>query len=243
MPFFTYFGGKWRVARQYPEPLYGHIIEPFAGAAGYALRHYTHEVTLVEKDPVLVDLWRYLIAATPKEIRTLPLIGKTQSVDALDICPAARSLIGFWLNKGNTHPCKTPSSWMRQEIRPKSFWGPEIRERVAQQVSQISHWQIIEGDFFTAPDCAATWFIDPPYQNAGKHYRFPAAGIDYTFLSAWCRRRGGQVLVCENDGAAWLPFYPFADIKSTPGRHRTGRSKEVIWTNVGPSTAPRSAAG
>ncbi len=33
MPFFTYFGGKWRGAKHYPEPKHSHIIEPFAGSA------------------------------------------------------------------------------------------------------------------------------------------------------------------------------------------------------------------
>jgi hypothetical protein len=35
-PFFNYYGGKWRVARRYAPPEHDLIIEPFAGAAGYA---------------------------------------------------------------------------------------------------------------------------------------------------------------------------------------------------------------
>jgi hypothetical protein len=36
-PTFSYYGSKWLVARHYPPPLDGApIIEPFAGAAGYA---------------------------------------------------------------------------------------------------------------------------------------------------------------------------------------------------------------
>ena len=36
-PLFCYFGSKYRAAPHYPKPLYPHIIEPFAGAAGYSL--------------------------------------------------------------------------------------------------------------------------------------------------------------------------------------------------------------
>ena len=51
--------------------------------------------------------------------------------------------------------------------------------------------------------------------------RYPAA------LSEWCRSRRGQVMVCENEGARWLPFRPFRSIQSTSN----GVSREVIWTN------------
>lgn len=48
----------------------------------------------------------------------------------------------------------------------------------------------------------------------------------------WCQSRRGQTLVCENDGATWLPFQPFHDALATPGSRRPGKvSKEVIWTN------------
>lgn len=36
--------------------------------------------------------------------------------------------------------------------------------------------------------------------------------------------RAGEVIVCENRGATWLPFSPVASIKST-----RGFSDEVIW--------------
>ena len=38
-PFFSYFGGKWRTAKHYPGPSRDLIIEPFAGSAGYSVRH------------------------------------------------------------------------------------------------------------------------------------------------------------------------------------------------------------
>ena len=80
------------------------------------------------------------------------------------------------------------------------------------------------------PECPvigpATWFIDPPYQNAGKHYRFGSSQLDYPALAAWCQTREGQVIVCEQGGATWLPFQVLSDVKTT----RAGqRSIEVIY--------------
>lgn len=230
-PFFTFYGGKWRAAPRYPAPKYDRIIEPFAGAAGYSVRHYKRQVILVEKDPVIAALWRYLIAAKPKDILDLPLLRDGQSVDDLDVCGEAKSLIGFWLNKGSASPCKTPSAWMREGLRPKSFWGPEIRERISEQVALISHWSCVEGDYTSAPAIEATWFIDPPYYNAGKRYRHSSTSIDFTRLAEWCRSRAGQVMVCENEGASWLPFQPFMTIKSTEGKHGKSKSREALWPN------------
>ena len=228
-PFFTFYGGKWRAAPRYPAPSHGTIIEPFAGSAGYALRHFDKQVILVEKDPVVAALWRYLINATKGEIEALPLIRMDQTVDDLPVCDDAKILIGFWLNKGTASPCKRPGAWMREGLRPKSFWGPEIRKRIAEQVEGISHWKIVEGDYTDAPDVSATWFIDPPYENSGKLYRHSSRNIDYDALAAWCRDRTGQVMVCENDGATWLPFSPFLKTKSTEGKHGKSKSNESLW--------------
>jgi 16S rRNA G966 N2-methylase RsmD len=123
---------------------------------------------------------------------------------------------------------------MRQGLRPKSFWSYEIRERIANQVAQIKHWQIMPSgnQYFNAPDTPATWFIDPPYNNkAGRAYKHSSKFIDYTNLSDWCRKREGQVMVCENEGANWLPFKPFISIKANESKTGGKISKESLWTN------------
>lgn len=228
-PFFCYYGGKWRAAPKYPTPTHNVIVEPFAGAAGYATRYPDRQVILVEKDPSIAALWRYLIQVSAEEIRGLPgLPSEGQSTDDMDIAPEARTLIGFWLNKGTAHACKTPSAWARGGTHPNSFWGSTIRERIASQLEAIRHWTILEGSYEQAPDLPATWYVDPPYQVAGKHYR--CKSVDYTKLSEWCQSRPGQVIVCENEGADWLPFRRFADIKSNPSSRGKSYSAEVIWT-------------
>jgi hypothetical protein len=228
-PFWAYYGGKWRAAPRYPRPIYETIIEPFAGAAGYALRYPERKVILVEKNAKVAAVWRYLLRVTSSEVRALPLLGDGQTVDDLSVCEEARYLIGFWLNKGAASPCKSPSAWMRAGTHASSFWGPQVRERVAAQVDHIRHWRLIEGDYTDAPDVEATWFIDPPYIEAGKLY--PTKVASFAALAEWCRTRTGQVMVCENEGATWLPFQPFLAIKGNQSHHGGKVSREALWTN------------
>ena len=229
MPFFSFYGGKWRDYANYPQPQFDTIIEPFAGSAGYSVRNHERQIVLCDLDPIIAGVWRYLIAATPDQINSLPDVDMDGSTDDLDISPEARHLIGFWLNKGNSRPSRRPSKWMRDRIRPRSFWGDEIRYRIANQVDAIKHWQIIEGQY---SECAigapATWFIDPPYQTKGIHYKCSAKHIDFTKLGKWCQSRIGEVIVCENVGANWLPFERLATVAATrPGT----LSEEAIWHN------------
>ncbi|NPU64719.1 hypothetical protein HL667_06910 [Bradyrhizobium sp. 83012] len=228
-PFFGYYGGKWRDAlRHYPQPEYPQIIEPFAGSAGYALRYHDRNVTLCELDPVIAAVWGYLIRVKPREILAIPDLKTDCTIDDLKVCEEAKWLVGFWLNRAAASPRRSPSKWMREGIRPGSFWGTRVRETIAQQVEAIRHWKIYHCSFEECPNSSAgaTWFVDPPYQVAGKHYRFGSDGIDYDFLARWCRTRTGQVIVCENAGASWLPFSDLGDVKTT----RTDRrSAEVVW--------------
>lgn len=233
MPFFTYFGGKYRTAPRYPEPRYATIIEPFAGSAGYATRYHQRKVLLFDLDPIVAGTWEYLIGVSPDEIRRLPLWDETwDNVDELDLPQEARWLIGWWLNKGTSSPRKSPTTRMRSGCRPKSHWGPVIRERIATQVDAIRHWEIRCASYEEVPNAEASWFIDPPYQEAGCSYRCGPDDIDFTHLAGWCRERIGQVTVCESEGADWLPFRQWIEAKAMNGIGRRGRSTEVAWFGV-----------
>lgn len=229
-PFFGYYGGKWRDAlKHFPAPVHDTIVEPFAGSAGYSLRYPDRRVILCEIDPVLVGVWSYLVAVSPQEILAIPDVPPDGTVDDLGLGQEAAWLVGFWMNRAAAGPRKSPSSWMRSGIRPGSFWGERVRRTIAGQVEHIRHWQVHHGSYETCPTPTdATWFIDPPYQLAGQHYRYGAADIDYGHLGAWCRSRPGQVIVCENEGADWLPFQLVGEVKTT---RRTARSREAVWVS------------
>lgn len=231
-PFFSYFGGKTRAAVHYPPPIHDLIVEPFAGAAGYATLHREKKVILVEKDPIIAEVWRYLIGSTEDDILSLPDIHPDQSTADLDVPAGARGLIGFWINLGTTSPRKHPSSRFKSGQKGSSHWGPERRQVLAGMVGTIKHWEIIEASYELIDAGTATYFIDPPYQASGHHYRH--SKIDYPGLGEWCRSRSGQVMVCEADGADWLPFKPFRELQAMTLRSGQARtSREVIWTNEG----------
>lgn len=235
-PFFSFYGAKWRTARHYPTPEHETLVEPFAGSAGYAVRYADRKVVLVEDDPHVAGVWRFLLAARPAEILDLPDLeaGQTCS-DLVHLPQEARWLIGFWLNRGSQVPVQRPGKWMREGHWPTSFWGPSIRKRIAAQLELVRHWRLIEGDYSLAPDIRATWYVDPPYTDAGRHYKNGAQRLDFQELARWCRARRGQTIVCEAEGATWLPFRPFIHAKANRNyRHRAVEraiSKEAIWVS------------
>lgn len=229
-PFFTYYGGKWRVAPKYPAPRHGRIFEPFGGSAGYSLRYPELDVWINDTDPNVWQTWAYLMSATAEEILALPDLEPGQTTDDLDLPVGARLLIGWWLNKGSAAPKKRPSSFMLKHAAGAPYWGQSIRERIASQLPAIEHWTITAYDYEELPNWPATWFIDPPYVGAGKYYRHGSAGIDFARLARWCHARHGQVIACEADDADWLPFEPLVEIDGTEGRQKVNRARtEVIW--------------
>lgn len=228
-PFISYYGGKWRIAPKYPKPLYDTIIEPFAGSAGYATRYYQHKVILIEKYERLANMWQWLIKVKPNEILNLPLLQVGESIKDYPICDEAKTLIGYWVNKGSSSPSNILTQWTASS---KGGWGRELKIRIARQCEKISHWKIIHGDYTKVLDTKGTWFIDPPYIEAGIHYKYSSKDIDYSSLGEWCQEREKQVIVCENKNADWLPFKPFLTARSTQTYKEIKPLKrdEIIWT-------------
>ena len=162
---------------------------------------------------------------------TLPDLEEGQTVDDLNVCEEAKRLIGFWINKAASRPVKSPSKWFREGVYRDQMWGLSIRRRIARQLRYIRHWRVHNSSYEAAErEGSATWFIDPPYQIKGSHYKFGSKGLDYSRLADWCRSRRGQVIVCENEGAKWLDFKFVGAIKA--GRTQENRfSREVVWIN------------
>lgn len=228
-PFFSYIGSKYTLAPRYGAPRFDVVIEPFCGSAAYSVRHNVKRAILIDKFPKIVEIWRYLISATPHEIMRLPV--DFERVSDLDIPDGAKYLIGFWISKGDAEPKDTRSAWAR-EYRYSSnckVWNEAVRHRIASQVNSVKEWEVYQGDYQIAPDIEATWFIDPPYLERGRAC-YGHWNVDYQELGVWCLSRRGQLIVCEGTQAGWLPFTPFANQRGTFGRYRTGRSPEFAFT-------------
>lgn len=231
-PFFSYFGAKWRLSARMPRPAYDVIVEPFAGSAGYSLRYGGgKKVILRDLDPVIVGVWRYLICADPRRIAMLPDIPAGATVDDFDLLPAEKHLIGFWLNKGTVKPVKGPSKWARSETRPDAanYWGRGARKRIISQLPAITSWRVSLGSYTDAENREATWHVDPPYINKGRAYAHGAGAINFPHLADWCRERQGQVMVCEQEGADWLPFSFLREAKGNVSAGTQKYSREVLW--------------
>ena len=224
-PFFSYYGSKYRSFRKYPPPLHDLIVEPFAGGANYATHFSGHDVLLIELDPNTAAAWEFLIGATPKDVLSLPILKKGEDVRDFGLSLQEQCFLGFWFNRASAGRCYKPTGW---GLIDGVGWCESNRRRVSRQVMRIKHWKISEASYESAPDIEAMWFIDPPYQQQGKYYPKGSEGIDYQHLGAWCKARKGQVIVCENDGADWLPFQPLFKLKG-----QKYRTIESVWMSEG----------
>lgn len=117
------------------------------------------------------------------------------------------------------------------------MWGASTRARIAEDVNRIRHWAVLEGSspYWQLPNFEATWFIDPPYQHVPPAYRrgdIDCNTIDFAHLAAWVKSRKGQVIVCEKEGADWLPFKPFRALKAGTANARgtAGPDMGVLYT-------------
>lgn len=221
---FGYFGSKYRDAGLYQPPMFDVIVEPFAGAAAYAMHWLTLRTSarcvLIEKDPAIAALWRRLLAMEPADVLALP------DVNAGDRC--REPLVAL---------CKAHPSKHAAEVFTVTDWiapvWPHHRRRIASTLARVKgRVEIIEGDYTDAPTIEASWFIDPPYQHQGHVYRHGSKGIDYQALAEWCRTRPGHVQVCESAPADWMDFRHHHS-------HRTQSNvitSELVWESHPPLT-------
>lgn len=230
---FYYYGGKRRLAPAYPGPRYPTIIEPFAGAAGYSMHHllagHVDRVILVELDPRVAATWRRILASTPAELANTPIPPVGERTDDFLVMTAAASN-----GVARSHGMKVGA---RQRVEAR-----RMLHRMARQLAAVvGRVEIIEGDYRDAPRLdEATYHVDPPYQPVrvrevstanpkGMGYRAgcDSASLDYAEMGEWCRALPGQVIVCEQEGADWLPFHLLRAHGDSLGRS----SSEVVWTS------------
>lgn len=222
--FIPVYGGKRSIAHLYPPPQHPTIIEPFAGGAGYSLQYPHLQVKLNDLDERVCGVWDFLIHATEAEILSIPV-----DIDCVDGLPTqeVRWLVGWWMGPAAAGgPSKRTYSWSKQHQNRSDVWSEPCRARLAAQVRFIRHWTIRHGSYEALNVSeAATWFVDPPYQEMGVHYRKSSAKLDFEALGAWCQALPGQIIACENEGATWLPFQT---LTSMVGGQRK-RRLEVYW--------------
>lgn len=214
----SYYGTKKKLAKNYPEPIYDIIVEPFAGAAQYSLynNNWQKNVYLIDKYPVIIDVWNYLIQSSENDILSLPNMYKGDKIDNYtQLENAEKYLIGFCINSASAMPKKTTGQF--------NCWNRQ-KPIIAKNLYKIRHWKTKCDDYFNVNNCKATWYIDPPYQFGGQYYRYSNKNIDYNKLSNWCKERKGQVIVCENTKANWMDFKPLIELKGQ--LHKT---TEAIW--------------
>lgn len=231
---FYYYGSKGRLASRYPPPLHDTIIEPFAGAAAYAMHHVRAQaikrVLLIEKDPRVVETWQRLLRMTVDEVLAYPIpeVGERTSDFVIMTCATSNAIAGC--------------SWMTVTERQPALVVKMLRRIARVLEAAQAKVEVIEGDYQDAPDLEATWFVDPPYVLSGRgaegNNRPQGLGyakgcrsdsIDYAALGEWCRERQGQRIVCEYAGADWLPFRPLEGGGAFDSMSRS--AGEVFWAD------------
>lgn len=218
---FSYYGSKSKLIRYYPRPLYDKIIEPFAGSARYSLMYYQKEITLIDKSKIICDIWNYLKQCDKCDIEKLPILGRGEDLRKINyLTNIEKMLLGFIIGQGVSRPANIVTPLSRKELMRQQL------RYIANQLFKIKHWCIINDTYENVENKDATWFIDPPYQYGGHAYMESNKKINFDHLSEWCRSRNGQVIVCENTKADWLPFQPIKSIVGTIGLKTT----EAIWT-------------
>lgn len=127
-------------------------------------------------------------------------------------------LMGFLVHQGVASPGLKVSPFAADGIATQ-------KKNISSQLFKIKNWEIREGDYKDIEDVEATWYVDPPYQVGG--YKYKHNKMDFPALADWCKSRRGQVIVCENTKADWLPFKPMI---TNHGAIFT--TTEAIWSNL-----------
>lgn len=237
MPF-GYFGAKHGLARFYPAPVHDTIIEPFAGAAGYSCHWAKLEsvkrVILVEKNPSVVALWKRLKPMNANDFGSMdcPPKGYKTGDPMVAAAMGGEQMMATLRGQKRSVTDRCIKDWDRTIRKFRDF-------------AEIAHkFEVYLGNYADVVHSQpATWFIDPPYQpkegNGGKSTaggaRYNEHGdfgnVNYEGLAEWCTARKGQVMVCEQMPASWLPFSPFRNQRNGVGAGTASTRTEALWLN------------
>jgi hypothetical protein len=253
----SYYGGKSKIAHLYPAPVHDLIIEPFAGSAAYSWLHRRRadgtrrQVWLNDLDEKTYSIWSFLTQADALDIveRFVPdtvVAGQKVSDLIPSDLPGLVEICRAEANQGTQG-----AKGVHDQITSMGAKCWKVKRKLREVIPEVCDWRVTQwgygdvnrqlrltdlmnlGDGAVIPEAnspmTATWFIDPPYANeAGKRYR--QGGLDYATLSTYCKTRKGQVIVCENYGADWLPFERFNHQRtSIRSRYQKANAQEVMY--------------
>lgn len=217
---FSYYGSKSKIVDYYPPPKHQRIIEPFAGSARYSLKYWKNDVTILDKNEKVINTWKWLQKCNKNDILKLPKLKTGLDIRKINLTEEERTFLSFQVASGRP-------SYIVTKFMDYDNWNQKVYKRIADQLEHIRHWNIVLGDYTNLENTVATWFVDPPYMFGGEHYAESNKSINFTELAEWCKSRNGQVIVCENTKADWLPFNPLKQIQGAC----TTRTTEAIWSN------------
>lgn len=226
---FSFYGSKSKVLGFYPRPSHDLIIEPFAGGASYSLAHGEgRDVWINDLDPEVFGMWRFIQNDIMAWLDRIPRhVEPGQKVS--DLVPDAPSALVSLMRAEANQGTQGARGVHDQVTSMGAKCWPRIHEKLAWAHGRCQGWTITNYPYnlMTCPE--GTWFIDPPYDNlAGRRYRQQV--VDYEALRQFCLSRVGQVIVCENVGATWLPFQPLVERRGIKSRYQRSTAKEAIYT-------------
>jgi hypothetical protein len=231
-PLFKWFGSKWLASKLYPAPEHDTIFEPFAGSAGYSLRHHEKKVVLWEDNEQLRYLWMWLIErATTNDVHLIPLgLPEGTDIRTLGLSKGQALLLKHWQRTNNVGDCWTVSPWGNKPGQ----WTENTRARVAEELHAVKHWKLRRTRWDRD---VGTYFLDPPYLY-NYRYRFKEE-FDHSAFANNVKHlipKSSQIIVCEaacqKTGRVpkYLPFKPFASrITSRRKATENHHSKEYLF--------------
>ena len=217
---FSYYGSKSKIVDYYPPPKHNKIIEPFCGSARYALKYWQKDVLIMDKSENLIKVWKWLQQCSKQDILGLPKLTTGLDIRKIELSEIERTFLSYLVASGR--PSNIVTKFMDYDNG-----NQKVYKRIADSLELIRHWEIKFGSYTELENLEATWFIDPPYQFGGEHYKHGTKDLDFNKLAEWCKNRNGQVIVCENMKADWLDFKPMVQIQGACQTNTT----EAIWSN------------
>lgn len=218
---FSYYGSKSKIVDYYPPPKHQKVIEPFAGSARYALKYWQKDVLIMDKSENVIKVWQWLQTCSKNDILKLPKLTTGLDIRKIELSEIERIFLSYLVASGR--PSNIVTKFMDYDNG-----NQKVYKRIADRLDHIRHWKIMQGSYTELENVEATWFIDPPYQFGGEHYKHGSKQINFTELGEWCKTRNGQTIVCENTKASWLPFRPVIEIQGACQTNTT----EAIWSNL-----------